>query len=237
MKKLSWTRRKETTFGPKGWSQSRVRWVVGSHIPMGVWLVVCVLALFLVAGCGGDTDVESIDTGSLTSEDLPGLLPDADTVSSALGVTIDPVDASFGLSDWLSQGFEHADSEVIEDLRRASAYASSYRAASESDSVGTPLRIQLTLFETSDAAQAAMEVLIGELEVSTPLEFDVADLSDAGRGLVFDFHPPSSTWTLLRWDSLLAVMVASHPLGSEPTESARSLAEEIKANLSTIANG
>lgn len=142
---------------------------------MGVWLVLSVLALLLVAGCGADTGAESIDTGSLTSEDLPGLLPDADTAGAAVGLTIDQVDESFGFSDWLGQGFEHADMEVIEDLRSASAYASSYGVASESDSQNTPTRIQLTLFATSDAAEAAMEVLTGELEASDPSEFDVAD--------------------------------------------------------------
>lgn len=206
---------------------------------MRVWLAVSLLALLLIAGCGGTTDAESIDTGSLTSEDLPGLLPDAETAGSVLGVTIDQVDERSGFSDGFGQGFEHADTEVIEDLRDASGYMSLYSGASESDqnipSVRT--RIQLTLFETAGAAEGAMEVLTGELEVSDPSEFDVSDLADAGRGFVFDDHPPSSTWTILRWDRLLAAIVAYHPPGTDAIEAARSLVEEVRANLSTIAAG
>lgn len=85
--------------------------------------------LFLAAGCGEDIATESIDTESLTSEDLPGLLPDADTAGSVLGVTIDQIDER---SD-LGPAFEHTD---IEDLK--GAYVGSYRVADDPDGQNVP---------------------------------------------------------------------------------------------------
>lgn len=193
----------------------------------GLLLLCMLVGLLLAAGCGGDTGTEAINTESLTAEDLPGLLPDADTAGSLLGVTIDRVDER---SD-LSQAFEHTD---IEDLE--GAYVGFYRVAGDPDGQNVPIgssSIQLALYETSDSAAAAMEVVIGEVELDPDAvrsEFDVAGLADAGQGFVFS----GFTWTMLRWDSLLAEVAVAHPPDTDLSEEARSLAEEVKANLSTI---
>lgn len=193
----------------------------------GLLLLCMLVGLLLAAGCGGDTGAESINTELLTEEDLPGLLPDADTAGSLLGVTIDQIDER---SD-LGPAFEHTD---IEDLE--GAYVGSYRVAGDPDGQNVPTgssSIQLALYETSDSAAAAMEVVVGEVELDPDAvrsEFDVAGLADAGQGFVFS----GFTWTMLRWDSLLAEVAVFHPPDTDLSEEARSLAEEVKANLSTI---
>lgn len=246
MKRVSAIGHRETTSGFSAGSRrgrSWTRFALGDdapRIPVGVWLAISLLVLLLVSGCGGGTDAGSIDTESLTAEDLAGLVPDAETAGAVLGVTIEQADERSGISDGFGQGFEHADDEVIEDLRDASGYMSFYRGARESDQnipkVSTD--IQLVLFETAGAAEGAMEVLTGELEVSDPSQFDVSDLADASRGFIFDDHPPVSTWTLLRWDSLLAMIVTRHPPEDpDPVESARSLVEQLRTNLVTGEQG
>lgn len=216
---------------PKIWDSFSAESEKRSQIPASLrgFLLLCMSALlFLTAGCGADThNTGSIDTESLTAEDLPGLLPDADTAGSLLGVTIDQIDER----SELSQAFEHTD---IEDLE--GAYVGFYRVAGDPDGQNVPIgssTIQLALYETSDSAAAAMEVVIGEVELdpdAVSSEFDVAGLADAGQGFVFS----GFTWTMLRWDSLLAEVAVFHPPDTDLSEEARSLAEEVKANLSTI---
>lgn len=204
--------------------------------PLRGWVLLSVLVVLLVAGCGGDTGTKSINTESLTSEDLPGLLPDADTAGSVLGATIDRVDKR---SD-LSQSFEHTD---MEDL--TGAHVGFYRVAGESDGQNIPTgssHIALALYETAEAAESAMGIITGELEQSLedesdhyefePTEFDVTGLADAGRGVVF---PP--TMTILRWDTLVVEIVAFHEPSGDLIEEVRGLAEEISTNLPTIENG
>ncbi len=82
-----------------------------------------------------------------------------------------------------------------------------------------------------------MEFLTGELGGGDHSEFDVTDQADAGRGFVFDDHPPVTTWTMLRWDTLLAMIVAFHPPNGDPIETARGLAEEVRTNLTSGEEG
>ncbi len=197
--------------------------------PIRGWLILSALVVLLAAGCGVDTEAQSIKTGALTSQDLPGLLPDADTAGSVLGVTIDEVDERADLS----QTFEHTDSEQLE-----AAHVGFYRAASESDShVATgSASIQLALYETSDAAQAALETITGEGGSSVSSRFDVADLAEAGQGFVFDADA-SFTWMILRWDTLVMEMGVFHEPDEDLIEEARGLARQVRTNLSTIAEG
>lgn len=218
--------------------ESRLRWNrhqrskrrrdrVVSPQSRGSLLLLMLVGLFLAAGCGGDTGTVAVNTGPLTAEDLPGLLPDADTAGSVLGVTFDRVDER---SD-LSQAFEHTD---IEDLE--GAYVGFYRVAGDPDGQSVPIgssSIQLALYETSDPAAAAMEAVIGEVELDPDAvrsEFDVAGLADAGQGFVFS----GFTWTMLRWDTLLVEIVAFHEPDTDLIEEARGLAEEVKSGLLAI---
>lgn len=200
----------------------------------GLPFLPALVVLLLAAGCGG-----GISTESVTSEDLAGLLPDVDTVSSALGVGI-AIDQVEERSE-LSPAFELADIEQPEG-----AYVGSYRVLNDFSVPTTgSSQVSLALYETPDAADAAMEVITGEFGGSGvgATEFDVADLADAGQGFVFDQAPEqlpifdNFTWAILRWDSLLAEIVAFNDPGDDLIEEVRALAESVKSNLSAIQDG
>lgn len=230
---VSSTRRTQTISRLLDESRSEARWTRNltaddpAQSPLGIWLVLGVLVALLAAGCGGGNATKSIDTGSLKAGDLPGLLPDAETVGAVLGVTIDQVEER---SD-LSQSFEHTNVEQLKG-----AHVGFYRVANEPEGhipTGSST-VQLALYETSDSADAAMEVITGELELdpdSVRSEFDVADLADAGKGVVLDADA-SFTWTMLRWDTLLVQIVAFHEPDTDLTEQVRGLAEDVASNLS-----
>lgn len=63
----------------------------------------------------------------------------------------------------------------------------------------------------------------------------MADLADAGRGVVLDADV-SFTWAILRWDTLVVQITTFHEPNTDLIEEVRGLAEEVQANLSTIAN-
>lgn len=167
----------------------------------------------------------------------PAVLPDVDTVSSALGsgVAIDQVEER----SELSPAFELTDIEPPE----GGGYVGFYRVLNDFSVPTTgSSQVSLALYETSDAADAAMKVITDEFAGSgvEATEFDVADLADAGQGFVFDQAPEqlpifdNFTWAILRWDSLLAEIVAFHDPGDDLIEEIRALTESVKSNLSTI---
>lgn len=193
-----------------------------------------ILVILLLAGCGG-----GISTESVTAEDLAAVLPDVDTVSSALGVgvAIDQVEERSELSG----AFEHTDIEQPEG-----AYFGDYRVLNDFSVPTTgSSQVSLALYGTPDAADAAMELITGEFGSSgvEAAEFDVADLADAGQGFVFDQSPEqlpvvdNFTWAILRWDSLLAEILVLNDPGDGLIEEVRALAESVKSNLSAIQDG